>query len=754
MCRKGSVPGSGRRGVCLRVTRRAYCKLDVELVSKMEYKQNVKLPQGSASASAGKSPPEPSGSGCPKYSGGDNTHFETIVDEKVTATVTKKGTCKQKQNQTQPKTYSRHKDEEWSLKTATVFVSGSDTDCSEMDTALSDGGSIASRVRRTKRGAQDELTLDSGDESCTRSPIVEPKPGGITPRFVAKRGRGRPPTTGHYVDLAKAKEALMKAKQAEIDLDIELEMSQALKAAIAVPAECLHKRVENSIELVMYVATKSKRLKGTFVSALKLAAAQIQEAMAALKDRTVSEETSMLQAENAQLRTQLDTLREEVAGLRTEVERGRTPTQSRTDRTIEELRSSIMLDIGFMMDAKLSNLEDRLLPDKSSRLPVRADSVPSTCQPDTATVAKPNQATKKGSAVVAATSKGSAGKGAKKAKLPPPPPPLPPPPLLSSSSQDNETWTEVVKRGKKKKATTTPVVNPATTSSVSAKAGTNSKRKQKKAKTAKLRAPRSAAVVITLQPEAVESGLSYDKVLAEAREKINLGEIGITGLKFRLAATGARVLEIPGKESGDKADQLASKLRKALPDSVRVARPTKCADLRISGLDDSVTKEDIAAAIAHVGKCPQEQVKVGTVKSGLFGVGCVLVQCPVVAAKTLVDEGHILVGWSSARVQSLDPRPMQCYRCLEIGHTGLQCRSTVDRSRLCFRCCKPGHKAAECTDRLHCPLCQEKGRPAEHAIGGRKCVRLKKGQRVAARIPAAPAAQQVKPPSEAMVTGH
>ncbi|XP_049877835.1 uncharacterized protein LOC126375036 [Pectinophora gossypiella] len=628
---------------------------------------------------------------------------------------------------------------------AAVSISESESDCSGMDTAISysDGGSTAGGRRRAKRGAPE---ADSSGESCASYISVA-----STLKSSAKRGRGRPPTTGHYVGLARAKEDLIKAKQAEMDLDSEIEMASTLKSALKIPADSLQKRVENGVELILQVANKSKNLKGTYVRVLKVAADQIREAAAALQGRTASEETVALQAENAQLREQLEMLREEVARLRTDVEQVRTPTRSTEDRSVEEFKSSIMLDIGFMIDAKLKNLEGRLLPEKRMRPPLRSDPVPSTSRsslPPPPVMAAPKQAKQtEPTQSSGAPAKKKKGKGPKKVTTPNPLPPPPPP----SSTQNGETWATVVKRGgKKKKVASSPATQPAKSNSAPAKESTKLKPKPKKK--VKLRPPRTAAVVITLQPEAVEQGLSYDKVLSSARDRIQLKDIGIAGLKFRQAVTGARVLEILGQENEEKADRLASKLKEVLPSSVRVARPTRCVDLRITGLDDSVTREDIAAAIAETGKCPSEQVKVGIIKDGLFGVGSVVVQCPVVAAKTLVDSGRLLVGWSSARVQSLEPRPMQCFRCLEIGHTGRQCQSTADRSQLCFRCCKPGHKSVDCTEGLHCPLCHEAGRPSGHAIGGRQCVRpKKKGHNTAARTPAG---QPRKPPPRAMDTGN
>lgn len=72
-----------------------------------------------------------------------------------------------------------------------------------------------------------------------------------------------------------------------------------------------------------------------------------------------------------------------------------------------------------------------------------------------------------------------------------------------------------------------------------------------------MRAPRSSAGVITLQPEAVEKGVTYVTILTEARKKVDLGSCEIAGLKYRKVATGAHMLEVPGATSGEEADRVA-----------------------------------------------------------------------------------------------------------------------------------------------------------------------------------------------------
>ncbi|XP_049873497.1 uncharacterized protein LOC126372038 [Pectinophora gossypiella] len=638
-----------------------------------------------------------------------------------------------------------------------MLTSEAESDCSGMDTAISfsDGGSVTDGRRRKKRSAPD---ANSSGESGDGSTVFAP-----TPKRTAKRGRGRPPTTGHYVGLAKAKEALVSAQRAELEVQDETEVLESTRELAAVPADCLEKRVESGVKVILDVARKSKNLKGTFVNALKKAATQIEQAVAAMAERTCDEEVRVLRSENVELRKRVESLSEEMVKLREDLghlsverTRAKAPESQSEERSLADQRSAMISDIERIIDIKLARLENRLLPPSAFRPPLQADLKRPAPQASGAKAQAPK-------AAKAPTAK--AAKKAAPAVVPPTPTPTRGIATPSQGSQPTvETWSEVVKKGKKgkkaRKANATSAAQTTSSQPPASHVGTTrplgkvkpttsgGKRKEK----ALLRPPRSAAVTLTLRPEATDGGLTYAQVLTKARLGVDLKQLGIDGLRFRMAATGARVLEIPGKESGEKAELLAAKLKEVLPDTVRVARPVRCTDVVVSGLDDSATAESITAAIVEAGKCSAEHIKVGPIRVGIFGVGSALVECPVEAAKSLVEKGRLLVGWSATRVRTLGPRPMKCFRCFEIGHTGLQCQSQVDRSRNCFRCGQEGHTSSSCTGDLHCPVCKAAGKPANHATGGRKCARPKKGKKGTARTPVSSQTPRA-PPQEAMMTG-
>ncbi|CAB3249920.1 unnamed protein product [Arctia plantaginis] len=298
-------------------------------------------------------------------------------------------------------------------------------------------------------------------------------------------------------------------------------------------------------------------------------------------------------------------------------------------------------------------------------------------------------------------------------------PPLPTPTPLpgpSAPAPSNEGWQEA-RGSKKSRRRARKAAQKAAQAQPSPPVATASAKRPRK-----LQPPKTAAVVVTVSPEAADGGLSYAAVFKKARDSL-ANEFGTVGVRMRLAQTGARVLEFPGAEGAKTADSFAEKLRGifAATDGVRVARPTKCAELRISGLDDSVTAEDVRAVIREKTGCSADNVRVGTIRPGPGGLGAVWVSCPVASAKVLADAGRLLIGFVSARITVLAARPMRCYKCLASGHTRVKCDSCFDCGGLCFRCGQPGHKAAECSAAPHCPVCAAGNKPANHQMGQRGC---------------------------------
>ncbi|XP_049871995.1 uncharacterized protein LOC126370917 [Pectinophora gossypiella] len=643
--------------------------------------------------------------------------------------------------------------------------------------------------RKRKTVVLSDPSSDEGD----RAPVTEL--GSPVMRARAKRGRGRPPTTGEYVGLAKAKAELNRARREELMLEAEMAVAESARkifglrssgtpletgteAAGLDPASAtgtetvadLYQKAKDAAAVIESVASKSGRLKGTFVRALKDSTRLIVQVLDVLRSTSESEETRNLQAQNSRLQKALDEQRREIESLRLEMRQVRdslgasqstrppapapaSPMETSlvsesplpepapkaasakpakktdpplrkssraTSDTDGDLAAQIISQVGFMIDAKLAGLEDRLLPPKTLPPPLAADrknakSYAAAARTPAVSARTPaTAATKKATATAAGTtratplaaSQGPAAAASGPTSAPPKKKKKRGPrgrkkgkkggnggqgeaqPLPSGSAGDG--WT-TVGQGRKKKAAPT----------------------QQRSKVPKMRTPRTAAVVLHLQPAAADGGTTYADVLRTAKAKVNLQSLGITNLRIRKAVTGARVLELAGATSAEKADTLAEKLRESMSgDVVKVSRPIKRADMRIVGLDDSVTAQEVVEAVATAGGCATDAIRTGVIRVGAGGMGSLMVSCPVAAAKR-VAKGRLLVGWTSVQVRVLEPRPLRCFRCHETGHAHAMCES----------------ESSQCSATPHCTVCEAARRPAEHRLGSSKCTAQTRNKR-------------------------
>ncbi|XP_047513992.1 uncharacterized protein LOC125055580, partial [Pieris napi] len=426
-----------------------------------------------------------------------------------------------------------------------------------------------------------------------------------------KKGRVKPPTTGEYVGLA-AEVAYRKAQREEKRTRAEAEILDSVAQArktrstllLSENEECtiyggdrsdttatVLKRMEASLEVVTKVATKSSNLKGGFVQALKQAVLDIRKDAAALAQKTISEETRALRADNERLHREIEELKK------------RMETQM---PGLEEMEARIYRNLGERLNARLEDLEPRLNPAQRVRPPLAADiatkgrveavaSIPATARQ--ASEMKKNRKKKK------AKASGESSKSVPIPEVPSTSATVALPTNLGVKSRDGESaWVVVGKRGKD--------VNDLPTSPRVRQARASSKTSPKKKASPKLRVTRSAAVSITLAKEAEQKGLTYADIIKEARQKIDLNGLGIEAVKFRRGVTGAAILLIPGTGKDGVANSLADKLKEVLSaESVKVARPQKVTSVRISGLDDSVTAEEIRLAVSAKGECPTDQIR-------------------------------------------------------------------------------------------------------------------------------------------------
>jgi hypothetical protein len=152
---------------------------------------------------------------------------------------------------------------------------------------------------------------------------------------------------------------------------------------------------------------------------------------------------------------------------------------------------------------------------------------------------------------------------------------------------------------------------------------------------------------------------------------------------------------------------------------VREVAPNRMAKLRVAGIDISVAKEELRQALASAAGCGSAEVQVGETRTTRYGIGTAWIRCPEAAARKLVRDGKVPLGWSTARVTAIPKRPLQCFKCLELGHVCATCTSNVDRGDLCYSCGSSGHRARGCpASAPKCPLCESLEAPANQDVRG------------------------------------
>ncbi|XP_020294333.1 serine/arginine repetitive matrix protein 1-like [Pseudomyrmex gracilis] len=542
---------------------------------------------------------------------------------------------------------------------------------------------------------------------------------------------------------------------------------------------------------VRRMAVKSKNLKGTFVRQFKEAASGMEEAVHLLAGRASSDaEVRRLSAANKRLNEEVAEMREKISALRGDKE----AAQVKLDSVAAENRT---------LRAEVEALHDELRDMRKDLMSLRMARLKE------AKKKRPSERPIESSSPVPSASHGGSGGGARSSPEPPSPPGTPggqggaaePPPRLAespsrkgpsdgaaslplrdegrpippprtgrprdpesfkhwerrimdgtSSSQPSppptdEPWTQVVRRGKgKSRAKGEPALVPAPQPkgkegrTAAAKGGKPSSPKPKLGKP-----PRCAAITLTT----VQPNVKLGDVMAYIRGKVRPEDHGVDVIRPKRAITGALVMEVPGDNSEARADALCAAMAPyAAEKGARVSRPVKTAEMRIKGLEDSVSSDEVRAAVASVGGCRPTDIKVGQARASSSGLQTAWVQCPLTAARKVVAEGAIRVGWVRAPVEALERRPLQCHRCLRRGHVITTCTYTApgeDRRGRCYRCGGRGHHAAECTEPPRCPLCADLSRPAAHRLGSKACAPVPKrgksrAQKAGASVSPQPAA--------------
>lgn len=76
--------------------------------------------------------------------------------------------------------------------------------------------------------------------------------------------------------------------------------------------------------------------------------------------------------------------------------------------------------------------------------------------------------------------------------------------------------------------------------------------------------------------------------------------------------------------------------------------PMKLGEVPVAGLDDSVQPAVVVAAVARVGGCRENVVRVGLIRSYRRGHGSAWVRYPLTVTRKVVEEGRLQLRWFAA----------------------------------------------------------------------------------------------------------
>ncbi|XP_017797058.1 PREDICTED: uncharacterized protein LOC108578274, partial [Habropoda laboriosa] len=165
-----------------------------------------------------------------------------------------------------------------------------------------------------------------------------------------------------------------------------------------------------------------------------------------------------------------------------------------------------------------------------------------------------------------------------------------------------ETWARIVGRREQNAArrAATTAAPPTRPRSRGRKAGTQPPSPANQRLARLRRAPRTAAVTITLPPGGKKS---LTEVVSKAEDNLILADLRIEDVRHRRARTGGLLLEISGPEREAKAQTLANKLTKILGEDAKAVHPNLRTETRVHGRGNAATPEKVAAGVAAAGGC-------------------------------------------------------------------------------------------------------------------------------------------------------
>lgn len=228
-----------------------------------------------------------------------------------------------------------------------------------------------------------------------------------------------------------------------------------------------------------------------------------------------------------------------------------------------------------------------------------------------------------------------------------------------------------------------------------------------------------------LKPDAIVIGkvgeLSYADILRKVKGDPNLKEIGDNVARVRRTYKGEMLIEL-NKEAGNNKDcNFHLMVKKALGDQACVRSLSPQLLIECKDIDEITSKEEIQDALVKQFNLPNLDVSaVKSLRKAYGGTQIATISLPVELAQKVLLVGKLKVGWTVCKLRELI-RPLNCFKCLDFGHTAKDCKNN-DRSDWCRRCGGKGHQAKQCDKDPSCMLCKGvEGLASTHISGSSIC---------------------------------
>ncbi|XP_076544562.1 uncharacterized protein LOC143305347 [Osmia lignaria lignaria] len=164
-----------------------------------------------------------------------------------------------------------------------------------------------------------------------------------------------------------------------------------------------------------------------------------------------------------------------------------------------------------------------------------------------------------------------------------------------------------------------------------------------------------------------------------------------------------------------------------LGSEVEVARLQQKMDIELKGIDPSVDREEILAAIMKELGNVSPEVKIKVLRVDPRQNKVAIVEGPAAVMLKLVKKAKIKIGWTVVMVKEI-PRLTRCFRCHEFGHIASNCKNANNATGFCRKCGSTDHQMRECSAQPRCRLCLKDNLPEEmlmHIAASVRCPRAK-----------------------------